>query len=176
MLCKKSFFPVEINPSWGMHKPDRWSSPDGNVGWGEFHNPGFTARSLGRLQGSHGMDPICIPTDFAIEHPSHSCQGVSAGSPGLQGERARKFCGIKSHRALHELLRAGGMSNATLRLGEKISKQSCIPAGTASGGAGETFQGWNDTSKCCPASQIEGLVLFTWDRSKLGLFSLQLWG
>lgn len=125
MLCEKSLFPVEINPSWGMHKPDRQSSPDGNVGWGEFHNPGFTARSLGRLQGSHGTDPICIPTDFAIERPSHGCQGVTAGSPDSQAEQDRKFCGIKSHHALHEPPQDGGTSNARLGLGRRFQ---CSPA------------------------------------------------
>lgn len=32
--------------------------PDGIVGQGGFHNPGFTARSRGWMQGSRGADLV----------------------------------------------------------------------------------------------------------------------
>ena len=50
VALKKSLFPIERNPPWDMHKPDRRSSPDGNVGRGESQ-PRVHGKVLGTVTG-----------------------------------------------------------------------------------------------------------------------------
>lgn len=72
--------------------------PDGNVGQGGFHNPGFTARSRGWMRGSRGADLVCVLVGFAIRRAARVCW---ASSPVAGKSRGTDCTSVLGRRHQH---------------------------------------------------------------------------